>query len=63
LRERDEEFAQKKATLMQSKKRIAEPDVLFKHIYEDNVPEKLSDESFIKCRTIMSLDKSTKNGG
>ena len=48
LRERDKALAQKKAVLAQSEKRIAELDVIFKRIYEDNISGKLSDERFIK---------------
>ena len=46
--ERDKALAQKKAVLAQSEKRIAELDVIFKRIYEDNISGKLSDERFIK---------------
>ena len=48
LRERDKELAQKKDTLAQSQKRIAELDVIIKRLYEDNISGKLSDERFIK---------------
>ena len=48
LRERDKELAQKKDVLAQAEKRIAELDVIFKRIYEDNISGKLSDERFIK---------------
>ncbi len=41
-------LAQKKAVLAQSEKRIAELDVIFKRIYEDNISGKLSDDRFIK---------------
>ena len=46
LRERDKELAQKKDTLAQSQKRIAELDVIIKRLYEDNISGKLSDERF-----------------
>ena len=46
--ERDKALAQKKAVLAQSEKRIAELDVIFKRIYEDNISGKLSDDRFIK---------------
>ena len=46
--ERDKALAQKKAVLAQSEKRIAELDVIFKRIYEDNITGKLSDDRFIK---------------
>ena len=58
LRERDRELAQKKATLLQSEKRIAELDVLFKRIYEDNVSGKLSDERFIKMSHDYELEQA-----
>ena len=48
LRERDKELAQKKDVLAQAEKRIAELDVIFKRLYEDNISGKLSDERFIK---------------
>lgn len=48
LRERDKALAQKKDVLAQSEKRIAELDVIFKRLYEDNISGKLSDERFIK---------------
>ena len=47
-RERDKELAQKKDVLAQAEKRIAELDVIFKRLYEDNISGKLSDERFIK---------------
>ena len=46
--ERDKALAQKKVVLAQSEKRIAELDVIFKRIYEDNISGKLSDDRFIK---------------
>ncbi len=48
LWERDKELAQKKDVLAQAEKRIAELDVIFKRLYEDNISGKLSDERFIK---------------
>ena len=48
LRERDKELAQKKDVLAKSEKRIAELDVIFKRLYEDNITGKLSDDRFIK---------------
>ena len=46
--EHDKALAQKKVVLAQSEKRIAELDVIFKRIYEDNISGKLSDDRFIK---------------
>lgn len=48
LRERNKELAQKKDVLAQADKRIAELDVIFKRLYEDNISGKLSDDRFIK---------------
>lgn len=48
LRERNKELAQKKDVLVQADKRIAELDVIFKRLYEDNISGKLSDDRFIK---------------
>ena len=47
LRERDAEFSRKRETLSRAESRIAELDNLFKHLYEDNVTGKLSDERFM----------------
>lgn len=44
--EQKRELAKKKRELSKSEKRIAELDVLFQRIYEDNVSGKLSDERF-----------------
>lgn len=58
LWERDRELAQRKAALVQSEKRIAELDVLFKRIYEDDVSGKLSDERFIKMSHDYELEQA-----
>lgn len=44
--EQKKEIAKKQRELSKSEKRIAELDVLFQRIYEDNVSGKLSDERF-----------------
>nr|WP_217934401.1 DUF4368 domain-containing protein [Enterocloster clostridioformis] len=44
--EQKKELAKKRRELAKSEKRIAELDVLFQRIYEDNVTGKLSDERF-----------------
>lgn len=44
--EQKKELTQKRRELSKSEKRIAELDVLFQRIYEDNVSGKLSDERF-----------------
>lgn len=41
-RARDKALAQKKNTLAQAEKRIAELDIIFKRIYEDNISGKLT---------------------
>ena len=58
LRERDKELAQKKDTLTQSQKRIAELDVIIKRLYEDNISGKLSDERFIKLSRDYELEQT-----
>ena len=45
-KEQKKELAKKKRELSKSEKRIAELDVLFQRIYEDNVSGKLTDERF-----------------
>ena len=58
LRERDVEFSRKRETLSKAESRIAELDNLFKHLYEDNVTGKLSDERFIKMSHDYELEQS-----
>ena len=58
LRERDAEFSRKRETLSRAESRIAELDNLFKHLYEDNVTGKLSDERFIKMSHDYELEQS-----
>lgn len=57
LRERDAEFSRKRETLSRAESRIAELDNLFKHLYEDNVTGKLSDERFIKMSRDYELEQ------
>lgn len=57
LRERDTEFSRKRETLSRAESRIAELDNLFKHLYEDNVTGKLSDERFIKMSRDYELEQ------
>ena len=57
LRERDAEFSRKRETLSRAESRIAELDNLFKHLYEDNVTGKLSDERFIKMSSDYELEQ------
>ena len=45
-KEQKKELAQKRRELFRAEKRIAELDILFQRIYEDNVSGKLSDERF-----------------
>ena len=57
LRERDAEFSRKRETLSRAESRIAELDNLYKHLYEDNVTGKLSDERFIKMSRDYELEQ------
>ena len=57
LRERDAEVSRKRETLSRAESRIAELDNLFKHLYEDNVTGKLSDERFIKMSRDYELEQ------
>lgn len=57
LRERDAEFSRKRETLSRAESRIAKLDNLFKHLYEDNVTGKLSDERFIKMSRDYELEQ------
>ena len=57
LRERDAEFSRKRETLSRAESRIAELDNLFKHLYEDKVTGKLSDERFIKMSRDYELEQ------
>lgn len=60
MRERDAEFSRKRETLSKAETRIAELDNLFKHLYEDNVTGKLSDERFIKMSHDYELQSNLK---
>jgi len=57
VRERDRELSQKKDTLAKAEKRIAELDLIIKHLYEDSVTGKLSDERFIKLSREYDLEQ------
>ncbi len=57
VRIRDKALAQKKDTLVQAEKRIAELDLIFKRIYEDNISGKLTDERFIKLSRDYELEQ------
>jgi hypothetical protein len=48
IAERDRELMRGKDDLAKAEKRIAELDVIFKRIYEDNISGKLTDTRFIK---------------
>lgn len=48
LTEQKKELTQKRRELTQAERRIADLDVLFQRIYEDNISGKLSDERFFK---------------
>ena len=58
LRERDKEMTQKKDTLTQSQKQIAELNVITKRLYEDNISGKLSNERFIKLSSDYELEQT-----
>lgn len=45
-KERSKGFAKKKRLLTETEKRITELDRIFKHLYEDNIIGKLTDERF-----------------
>jgi DNA invertase Pin-like site-specific DNA recombinase len=47
-RDRDGELAKKKSELAKAERRSVELDAIIKHLYEDNVTGKLSDERFVK---------------
>jgi DNA invertase Pin-like site-specific DNA recombinase len=47
-RERDNGLAKRKGELAKAERRCAELDAIIKHLYEDNVIGKLSDERFVK---------------
>ncbi len=49
--EQKKALAQKRQELAKAEKRIAELDLLFQRIYEDNISGKLSDERFSKLST------------
>jgi DNA invertase Pin-like site-specific DNA recombinase len=46
--ERDGEFAKQKDELAKAERRIVELDAIIRHLYEDNVTGKLTDERFVK---------------
>ncbi|MCL2853901.1 MAG: DUF4368 domain-containing protein, partial [Defluviitaleaceae bacterium] len=46
--ERDRELAKSKSELAKAEKRVVELDDIIKHLYEDNISGKLTDERFIK---------------
>lgn len=49
--EQKRELARKRRELVKAEKRIAELDILFQRVYEDNVSGKLSDERFVILST------------
>lgn len=57
LRERDAEFSRKRDTLAKAESRIVELDNIFKHLYEDNVTGKLSDDRFFKMSRDYELEQ------
>lgn len=59
MKQRNKEIAQKKKLVGDMEKRIAELDVIFKRLYEDNIFGKLSDERFRK----LSFEYETEQSG
>lgn len=57
--EERKEIAKKRCELAKSEKRIAELDVLFQRIYEDNVAGKLSDERFATMSAKYETEQKT----
>jgi DNA invertase Pin-like site-specific DNA recombinase len=57
VREHDKALIQKKDTLTKSEKRIAELDLIIKHLYEDSITGKLTDERFIKLSREYELEQ------
>jgi len=57
--EQKKELAKKQRELSKSEKRIAELDVLFQRIYEDNVSGKLSDERFSIMSASYEVEQKT----
>ena len=51
VKERNKGLVKKHKLLSESEKRITEPDVIFKRLYEDNISGKLTDERFQKLST------------
>lgn len=63
LRQRDRNIAKRKRQLVDSEKRITEPDAIFKRLYEDNISGKLSDERFQKLSSERSGAGGKQIGG
>lgn len=59
IEEQRKELAKKRQELAKSEKRIAEPDVLFQRIYEDNLAGKLSDERFATMSASYETEQKT----
>ena len=59
---RDKALARKKDTLSQAEKRIAELDLIYKRIYEDNITRNLTDERFIKLSRDYELEQDNLKG-
>jgi len=57
IHRQDKELVQKKDTLAKSEKRIAEIDLIIKHLYEDSTTGKLSDERFVKLSREYELEQ------
>lgn len=58
MKQRNKDLSQKKTLVGDMEKRIAELDVIFKRLYEDNISGKLSDERFRKLSVEYEAEQS-----
>lgn len=59
MSEKEKELSKMKDTLLQTEKRIAELDVIFKRLYEDHISGKLSDNQFIHLSGEYEIEQET----
>ena len=57
IHRQDKELTQKKEAFAKAEKRIAEIDLIIKHLYEDSTTGKLSDERFVKLSREYELEQ------
>ena len=57
MQDRDQEFVRQREALTRAEQRIAELDNIIKHLYEDNISGKLSDERFMKMSHDYELEQ------